>query len=101
MLFRSNLYRILSANDLDTSAGHMPRISWLFSSTYGGSLNGDTRSSTDTFSETFVFTAVSVMLMRMLLPLRAAKYNGGQTHRTLLLRLGCCLSVRIMVTGRP
>ena len=45
----SNIYLILSANDLDTSAEHMPRIPWLFNSTYGGSLNGDTRSSTDTF----------------------------------------------------
>ena len=64
---RSSIYLTLSANDLDTSAEHMPRIPWLFSWTYGGSLNGDTRSLTDTVSETFVITAaaVSVMLIRM------------------------------------
>ena len=56
----SNIYLILSANDLDTSAEHMPRIPWLFSYTSGGSLNGDTRSSTDTFRGTFVLTAVAL-----------------------------------------
>ena len=75
MLFRTNICPILSANDLDTPAEHMPRIPWFFSCTYRGSINGDTHSSTDTFSETFVITAVSVMLIRMPLPLKAAKYN--------------------------
>ena len=59
---RSNIYLILSANDLGTSAEHMPRIPWLFSCTYGGSLNGDTRSSTDTVSETFAVSYTHLTL---------------------------------------